>query len=128
MPARPRPPSGPRAAANQPSARKLSTPAKAARCRRGTPRPSLPRAAAASGVLEKLRAGAHWLPPAIPQALATNTASLSFRPTGVNLRGGHRQYRHPRKPGLVTALGKANADLHPKTVAPILSQAQLGRP
>jgi predicted RNA binding protein YcfA (HicA-like mRNA interferase family) len=43
-------------------------------------------------------------------------------------RGSHRQLKHPRKRGLVTVPGKLNKDLHPKTLASILSQAQLEKP
>lgn len=43
----------------------------------------------------------------------------------VRTRGSHRQFKHPEKPGIVTVAGRANADLHPKTLASILSQAQL---
>jgi len=30
---------------------------------------------------------------------------------GVKARGGHRQYKHPTKPGRVTIPGQMNADL-----------------
>jgi predicted RNA binding protein YcfA (HicA-like mRNA interferase family) len=43
-------------------------------------------------------------------------------------RGSHRQYRHPRKPGLVTVAGKPNSDLKPGTLASIRRQAGLGGP
>jgi len=32
------------------------------------------------------------------------------------IRGSHRQYRHPTKPGLVTVPGKPRDDLHPNTL------------
>lgn len=40
-------------------------------------------------------------------------------------RGSHRQYKHPVKPGRVTIPGKPGDDLHPKTLASILRQAQI---
>jgi predicted RNA binding protein YcfA (HicA-like mRNA interferase family) len=40
-------------------------------------------------------------------------------------RGSHRQYRHPRKPGLVTIAGKPSDDLAPGTRNSILKQAGL---
>jgi predicted RNA binding protein YcfA (HicA-like mRNA interferase family) len=40
-------------------------------------------------------------------------------------RGSHRQYKHPRKPGLVTVAGKPSDELHPKTLGSILKQAGL---
>ncbi len=39
------------------------------------------------------------------------------------VRGSHRQYSHPTKPGTVTVSGKESADLAPKTWASILRQA-----
>lgn len=41
------------------------------------------------------------------------------------VRGSHRQYRHPLKPGCVTVAGKPSAELHPKTLASILRQANI---
>ena len=41
------------------------------------------------------------------------------------MRGSHRQYKHPDKPGTVTIPGKRTEDLHPKIAASILSQAGL---
>ncbi|MDQ6837983.1 MAG: type II toxin-antitoxin system HicA family toxin [Actinomycetota bacterium] len=41
------------------------------------------------------------------------------------IRGSHRQFKHPGKPGLVTVAGKPSAELHPKTLASIKRQAQL---
>jgi predicted RNA binding protein YcfA (HicA-like mRNA interferase family) len=38
-------------------------------------------------------------------------------------RGSHRQYKHPRKPGLVTVPGKPGDDLGPGTLNSILRQA-----
>ena len=43
----------------------------------------------------------------------------------VRQRGSHRQYRHERKPGLVTVAGKASADLAAGTLNSILKQARL---
>jgi predicted RNA binding protein YcfA (HicA-like mRNA interferase family) len=45
----------------------------------------------------------------------------------VRTRGDHRQYKHPTKPGLVTVSGHRNGDVHPKTLASILTQAGLNR-
>lgn len=41
------------------------------------------------------------------------------------VRGSHRQYRHPDKPGTVTVPGKPSDELHPKTRNSILRQAGL---
>jgi predicted RNA binding protein YcfA (HicA-like mRNA interferase family) len=41
--------------------------------------------------------------------------------------GGHRQYKHPVKPGRVTVAGKPSADLPPGTERSILRQAGLRR-
>jgi predicted RNA binding protein YcfA (HicA-like mRNA interferase family) len=43
----------------------------------------------------------------------------------VATRGSHRQYKHPTKPGRVTAPGKPNDDLAPGTLNSILKQAGL---
>ena len=43
----------------------------------------------------------------------------------VRQRGSHRQYRHPRRPGLVTVAGKPGADLAPGTLNSIFKQAGL---
>ena len=40
-------------------------------------------------------------------------------------RGGHRQYRHPTKAGVVTIAGKPSDTLHPKTWSSIMRQAGL---
>ena len=40
-------------------------------------------------------------------------------------RGSHRQYKHPRKSGLVTIAGKLNDDLAPGTLNSIFKQAGL---
>ncbi|HYL45337.1 MAG TPA: type II toxin-antitoxin system HicA family toxin [Ktedonobacteraceae bacterium] len=43
----------------------------------------------------------------------------------VNTVGSHRQYKHTKKPGRVTVSGHLNDDVHPKTLASVLKQAQL---
>ena len=43
----------------------------------------------------------------------------------VKSRGGHRQFRHPEKPGRVTISGRAGDDLAPGTFNSILKQAGL---
>ncbi|MCX7722189.1 MAG: type II toxin-antitoxin system HicA family toxin [Verrucomicrobiae bacterium] len=43
----------------------------------------------------------------------------------VRMRGSHRQYHHPTKPGTVTIAGHPGHDLHPKTLNSILKQAGL---
>jgi predicted RNA binding protein YcfA (HicA-like mRNA interferase family) len=43
----------------------------------------------------------------------------------VRVRGSHRQYKHPTKPGLVTVAGKPSEDLAPGTLNSILKQAGL---
>jgi predicted RNA binding protein YcfA (HicA-like mRNA interferase family) len=43
----------------------------------------------------------------------------------VAIRGSHRQYKHPQKPGRVTIPGKGSDDLAPGTLNSILKQAQL---
>jgi len=40
-------------------------------------------------------------------------------------RGGHRQFKHPTKPGRVTVSGKPSDDLPPGTLNSILKQAGL---
>jgi len=40
-------------------------------------------------------------------------------------KGGHRQYKHPVKPGRVTIAGHAGDDLAPGTLNSILKQAKL---
>jgi len=45
----------------------------------------------------------------------------------VRVRGSHRHFRHPTKPGTVTVPGTMNDDLHPKTLNSILRQAGLQR-
>jgi predicted RNA binding protein YcfA (HicA-like mRNA interferase family) len=45
----------------------------------------------------------------------------------VRTRGDHRQFKHGRKPGLVTVSGHRHDDVHPKTLHSILTQAGLRR-
>jgi predicted RNA binding protein YcfA (HicA-like mRNA interferase family) len=40
-------------------------------------------------------------------------------------RGGHRQFKHPTKPGRVTVSGKPSHELPPGTLNSILKQAGL---
>ena len=43
----------------------------------------------------------------------------------VRMRGSHRQYKHPTKPGLVTIPGKPGDELAPGTLSSVLKQAGL---
>ncbi len=43
----------------------------------------------------------------------------------IKTRGGHRQYKHPLRPGRVTVPGQLNAALDKKTEKSILKQAGL---
>jgi predicted RNA binding protein YcfA (HicA-like mRNA interferase family) len=43
--------------------------------------------------------------------------------TLVAIRGSHRQYKHPDRPGRVTVAGKPSDDLAPGTLNSILKQA-----
>ena len=43
----------------------------------------------------------------------------------VAVRGSHRQYKHPSKPGRVTIDGHPNDDLAPGTLNSILKQAKI---
>ncbi len=43
----------------------------------------------------------------------------------VPARGGHRQFKHPRKPGRVTVSGHLNDTVAPGTLNSILKQASL---
>jgi predicted RNA binding protein YcfA (HicA-like mRNA interferase family) len=45
----------------------------------------------------------------------------------VQMRGDHRQYKHPTKRGRVTIAGHPSDDVHPKTLNSILTQAGLSR-
>jgi len=46
----------------------------------------------------------------------------------VTIKGSHRQYKHPTKPGRVTIAGHPGHDLAPGTLNSILKQAQLKKP
>jgi predicted RNA binding protein YcfA (HicA-like mRNA interferase family) len=43
----------------------------------------------------------------------------------VKARGGHRQFKHPTKPGRVTVSGKASDEMPPGTFNSVLKQAGL---
>jgi len=43
----------------------------------------------------------------------------------IKAKGGHRQYKHPTKPGRVTVPGQMSEDLDKKTEKSILMQAGL---
>ena len=43
------------------------------------------------------------------------------------MRGSHRQFVHPRKPGLVTVAGHPSDDVHEGTLRSMLRQAGLKR-
>jgi predicted RNA binding protein YcfA (HicA-like mRNA interferase family) len=43
----------------------------------------------------------------------------------VRVKGSHRQFRHPRKPGTVTVAGKPGIDIPPGTLNSVLKQAGL---
>jgi predicted RNA binding protein YcfA (HicA-like mRNA interferase family) len=43
----------------------------------------------------------------------------------VRVRGGHRQFHHPDKPGTVTVSGKLSVDMPPGTLNSFLKQAGL---
>ena len=43
----------------------------------------------------------------------------------VAMRGSHRQFKHPGKPGRVTVAGKPGDDLAPGTLSSILKQSGL---
>jgi predicted RNA binding protein YcfA (HicA-like mRNA interferase family) len=45
----------------------------------------------------------------------------------VRVRGSHRQFHHPTKPGTATVAGAPSAELHPKTLRSILEQAGIGK-
>ena len=45
----------------------------------------------------------------------------------VRMRGSHRQFTHPVKPGTVTVSGKAGVDVPPGTLSNVLRQADLKR-
>jgi predicted RNA binding protein YcfA (HicA-like mRNA interferase family) len=43
----------------------------------------------------------------------------------VRMKGSHRQFRHPQKPGTVTVAGKLSLDIPPGTLKNIQKQAGL---
>ncbi|MGA8026566.1 MAG: type II toxin-antitoxin system HicA family toxin [Bryobacteraceae bacterium] len=43
-------------------------------------------------------------------------------------RGSHRQYKARGEPGRVTIAGKPGEDMHPKTLASVLRQAEIEKP
>ncbi len=43
----------------------------------------------------------------------------------VPCKGGHRQFKHPSKPGRVTVSGKPSDELPPGTLSSVLKQAGL---
>jgi predicted RNA binding protein YcfA (HicA-like mRNA interferase family) len=43
----------------------------------------------------------------------------------VRMKGSHRQFHHPTKPGTVTIAGKPNLDVSPGTAKSVLVQAGL---
>jgi predicted RNA binding protein YcfA (HicA-like mRNA interferase family) len=45
----------------------------------------------------------------------------------VRMKGSHRQFQHPTKPGTVTVAGKLSVDLPPGTLNSVLKQAGLKR-
>lgn len=42
-------------------------------------------------------------------------------------KGSHPQYVHPTKTGRVTVAGKPNEEMHPKTLASVIRQAQIDK-
>jgi predicted RNA binding protein YcfA (HicA-like mRNA interferase family) len=46
----------------------------------------------------------------------------------VRMKGSHRQFKHPRKKGIVTIAGNLNDELAPGTLGSILRQAQIKLP
>jgi predicted RNA binding protein YcfA (HicA-like mRNA interferase family) len=43
----------------------------------------------------------------------------------IAIRGSHRQFKHPSKPGRVTVAGKLSDDIAPGTLGSIMKQANL---
>jgi len=43
----------------------------------------------------------------------------------VRMKGSHRQFHHPKKPGTVTVAGKPGLEVPPGTLSNILKQASL---
>jgi predicted RNA binding protein YcfA (HicA-like mRNA interferase family) len=46
----------------------------------------------------------------------------------VRMKGSHRQFHHPVKPGTVTVAGKPSVDVPPGTLNGVLKQAGLKKP
>jgi predicted RNA binding protein YcfA (HicA-like mRNA interferase family) len=46
----------------------------------------------------------------------------------VRMKGSHRQFKHPRKKGIVTIAGNLNDELAPGTLGSILRQVQIKLP
>jgi len=44
----------------------------------------------------------------------------------IRMRGSHRQFKHPTKPGVVTIAGHPSKDMHPETLRSIWRQARIG--
>ena len=42
------------------------------------------------------------------------------------MRGGHRQFKHATKPGLVTVAGHPSKEMHPETLRSVWKQARIG--
>lgn len=63
----------------------------------------------------------------LPDRRRSNLTSLVQRDGWhqVKSKGGHRQFKHPEKPGRVTISGKESDDLAPGTFDSILKQAGL---
>jgi predicted RNA binding protein YcfA (HicA-like mRNA interferase family) len=64
------------------------------------------------------------MPPKVKEVIALLEADGWFL---VGMRGSHRQFRHPWKPGKVTIAGKASLELPPRTLVSVLRQAGLRR-
>ena len=45
----------------------------------------------------------------------------------IGMRGSHRQFKNPNKPGTVTVAGKPSLDVPPGTLSSILKQAGLNK-
>jgi len=45
----------------------------------------------------------------------------------VRMRGSHRQFKHPQKPGLVTVAGKPGTDVPAGTLKSIMKQVGLAK-
>ncbi len=60
-----------------------------------------------------------------PDAIATVEAGGWYIDA---IRGDHRQYKHPTKPGKVTIAGHPSADIDPGTEASIFRQAGIKKP